>query len=222
MLYLQRGRTREILDKFDDPEKVRVVSMSLQSTPSLEYNTEFQVGVLKVKTTNNPVGYFTPQTLNRHQCEDLMRNYDLYADEILQKTGENLLDDERVYIISIDLLDKAHNNTARFRVLKKVEREYTEHYRKIIKGDRATFTTSLEFDNALRKQIYDRSGKKATQRVRETIKPINQTSVYLQSKIPYIYEKVDRRIVAIYSEPYLKLKERSDRYEFANGRKIVV
>ncbi len=145
-----------------------------------------------------------------------MRNYDLYADEIFEKTGEALLENERVYITAIDLLDKAHNNTVRFRTLEKKEREYTLAYQKIIAGDRPNFKTSLEFDNKIRKQIYNRKGDKKTQRLRETIKPTDQTSVYLQAKIPNVYDIVDKRIVLTSPEPYIKMKERSDRYEYVS------
>ena len=215
-LYLNRGRTREILDIFDEADKVFVLGLTLMSSATLEYYHTFHIGVLEVKMTNSPISYITPQTLDRHQCEDLIRNYDLYADEILERTGENLLGDDRVYITSIDLLDKEHNYTVRFRVLKKEEREYTERYQKIISGDRPNFKTSLEFENKLRKQIQNRRGTGATQRIREIIKPTDQTSVFLQNKIPNVYDVVDKRIVLSSPEPYIKMKERSDRYEYVS------
>jgi len=220
LLFLPRGKLTTILTGFDDPEKIKILALTLLSSPSTKNYVEHRVGPLKVRVTRRAVSYIPVQTLEKKDCDDLIDNYDTYADEVYSLTNENLLDDERVYVTSIDVLDKAHNWTVRFRVLEKDEREYTKRYQRIIRETREHFTTSLEFDNNLRKQIQHRDGSKATQRIREALQMTDLTSIQLQRRIPHVYaaEAVGRRIVLMSPESYIRMKEISDRYEDTPSR----
>ena len=220
ILFLPRGKLTTILTAFDDTDKIKVLAMTLCSSASTKNYVEHLVGPLKIRVTRHAVSYIPVQTLDKKKCNDLIENYDTYADEVYLLTRENLLDDERVYVTSIDVLDKAHNWTVRFRVLEKEEREYTERYQRIIRETREHFTTSLEFDNNLRKQIQHRDESKATQRIRRVLKQSETTPIQLQGIIPNIYESeaVGKRIVLMTSESYIRMKEISDRYEDTHSR----
>ena len=215
ILFLPRGKLTTILTAFDDTEKIKILAMTLLSSASTKDYVEHRVGPLKIRVTRHAVSYIPVQTLKKTECDDLIDNYDTYADEVYLLTRENLLDDERVYVTSIDVLDKAHNWTVRFRVLQKEEREYTERYKGIIRENREYFMTSLEFDNKLRKQIQSRGRKKVTQRIRIVIKQTDLTSAQFQRRIPNVYESeaVGKRTVLMTHESYLRMKEISDRYE---------
>jgi len=212
-LFLQRGKLRTILSQFDDAENVKILAMTIQSSPSTKKYVQHLVGSLKVRVTKGPVSFIPNQTLEKDNCTDLVNNFDIYAEKAYLLTGEHLLDKEKVYVTSIDLLDKYKNDTVRFRVLAKQERELTERYQQIIKDSRKHFSTSLEFDNKLRKQIQNRDGTKATQRVRKVLGMEKLTSIQLESLIPNVYACVDKRIVLVSPESYMKMKELSDRYE---------
>jgi len=220
ILFLPRGKLTTILTAFDDTEKIKILAMTLLSSASTKDYVEHRVGPLKIRVTRHAVSYIPVQTLKKTECDDLIDNYDTYADEVYLLTRENLLDDERVYVTSIDVLDKAHNWTVRFRVLEKEEREYTERYQRIIRENREYFTTSLEFDNNLRKQIQHRDGSKATQRIREVLQLTDLTATQLQRRIPNVYESeaVGRRIVLMTPESYIRMREISDRYEDTPSR----